>query len=351
MFVDQVTIHVKAGDGGNGCVSFRREAYVPRGGPDGGDGGRGGDILIQASTNLHTLLDQRYQQRYEAPRGAHGLGKRMSGRSGEERIIRVPRGTLVYQQEPRELLGDLTQEGQTLRVAQGGTGGRGNAHFATAIRQAPKFAEDGKPGEERWLILELKLMADVGIIGLPNAGKSTLLASVSAARPKIADYPFTTLTPHLGVVQWARLKSFVMADIPGLIEGAHEGKGLGLQFLRHVERTGILVHLVDVSSTAAGDPIKDLETVNQELFRYRPTLAEKAQVVVPSKVDASDAVEDRDRLSVLTRYCRKKKYPVYPISAATGKGIQALLRYLGKRVEATLAGSTGDASAQEIEAE
>ncbi|MBI4715060.1 MAG: GTPase ObgE [Nitrospirae bacterium] len=331
MFVDQVTIHVKAGGGGDGSVSFRREKYVPMGGPDGGDGGNGGNIVLQASSELHTLLDQKYPQRYEASRGAHGQGKQKHGRNGEDRIIRVPRGTLVYQLEPRELLGDLTGEGEILVAARGGRGGRGNSNFATPVRQAPKFAEEGKPGEERLLLLELKLMADVGIIGYPNAGKSTLLSMVSAARPKIADYPFTTLEPYLGVVRWAPYKSFVMADIPGLIEGAHEGKGLGHQFLRHIERTALLVHLVDVSVGGTGDPVKDLETVNQELAGHNPELAKKPQVVIPSKVDA---LEDRKGVQALTRYCRGKGIPVFPISSATGKGVTGLVRYLGKRLEA-----------------
>ena len=331
MFVDQVTIHVKAGDGGNGCVSFRREKYVPKGGPDGGDGGNGGDILIQASSDLHTLLDQKYRQRFAAPRGTHGRGKNMHGKTGESLTIRVPLGTMVYQEEPRLFLGDLTGEGQILPVARGGKGGHGNTHFATAILQAPKIAEEGTPGEEKGLLLELKLMADVGVIGLPNAGKSTLLSRVSAATPKIADYPFTTLVPSLGVVRYGDYRSYVVADIPGLIEGAHEGKGLGLRFLRHIERTSILVHLVDVSAMAVGDPVKDFTTVNQELVFYRPDLAEKPQVVAPSKIDA---LEDRSRLLALTRYCREKGYPCYPISAVTGQGVLSLIRFLGKRVEA-----------------
>ncbi|MBI5197302.1 MAG: GTPase ObgE [Nitrospirae bacterium] len=337
MFIDQVTISIKAGSGGNGCVSFRREKYVPRGGPDGGDGGDGGNILVQASTDLHTLLDQKYLQRYAAGRGEHGLGKKMYGRGGADCIIRVPVGTMVYQEEPRTLLGDLTQDGQTLRVASGGRGGRGNAHFATPVKQVPRFAEEGRPGEERTLVLELKLMADVGIIGLPNAGKSTLLSRISSARPKIADYPFTTLVPQLGVVRWGREKSFVIADIPGLIEGAHEGRGLGLQFLRHIERTSLLVHLVDVSDTAMGDPVKDFEIVNRELARYRPgmaglaDLAAKPQVVVPTKTDAATGKGEAGR--ALARYCRKKGYPVFPISAVTGKGVSSLIRFLGKNVE------------------
>jgi GTP-binding protein len=330
MFIDQVTLPIKAGDGGNGCVSFRREKYVPRGGPNGGDGGNGGDILIQASRDLHTLLDQKYRKRYAARRGEHGMGKNMHGKNGADCVIRVPVGTAVLDGESGALLADLTGEGEIFLAARGGRGGRGNAHFATPVRQVPRFAEEGKPGEERLIVLELKLMADVGIIGLPNAGKSTFLSRISEARPKIADYPFTTLVPNLGVVRWGRENSYVVADIPGLIEGAHEGKGLGFQFLRHVERTSVLVHLVDVSSPD-GDPVRDFEIVNRELAGYRSNLAEKPQVAVPSKIDAAE--EREGALQDFIRYCRRRKYPVYPISAVTGKGVQSLVRYLGERVE------------------
>lgn len=330
MFVDHAIIEVKAGDGGNGCVSFRREKFVPRGGPDGGDGGRGGHVIFCATSNLHTLLDQRYHQHYEAMRGGDGMRAKMHGRNGDDTIIPVPVGTMVYQSEPRVLLGDLIRDQQTLLVAQGGRGGRGNVHFATSVRQAPKHAEDGQAGDGLKLLLELKLIADVGVIGMPNVGKSTLLSCVSSARPKIGDYPFTTLAPNLGVIQWRRFKSFVMADIPGLIEGAHEGKGLGMQFLRHVERTGILIHLVDVSVANANEPVHDLERVNRELQFYQPDLSKKFQVVVPSKLDA---MEDRQRLERLTDYCREKGVPIYPISAVTGEGVSALIRFLGETIE------------------
>ena len=249
-FVDYVKIHVKAGDGGRGCVSFRREKYVPRGGPDGGDGGRGGHIIFRATDALNTLLDQTYHREYRAQRGQHGMGKKMHGKNGEDLIIPVPVGTILKDAETKDILIDLDRKGLQVVIAKGGRGGLGNSHFATSTRQAPRYAQPGEEGEEKWLILELKLLADVGLIGLPNAGKSTLLSVISSARPKIADYPFTTLTPVLGVVKLEDYRSFVVADIPGLIEGAHRGVGLGFQFLRHVERTSILLHLVDISETA-----------------------------------------------------------------------------------------------------
>ncbi|MBI5756827.1 MAG: GTPase ObgE [Nitrospirae bacterium] len=330
MFIDRIKIFVQAGDGGNGCVSFRREKYVPRGGPNGGNGGKGGDIIIMASSDLWTLIDQKYHQHYIAKRGGHGEGKDKYGRGGEDVIVKVPVGTMVFNFETKELIADLIREGEKVVVARGGRGGLGNAAFATPVNRAPKNAQPGEKGVSRWLLLELKLLADVGVIGLPNAGKSTLLSSVTAARPKIADYPFTTLSPNLGVVSYGRYKSFVMADIPGLIEGAHEGKGLGFQFLRHVERTSILLHLVDMSDGATVAPVDAFETVNKELSLYSPDLAGKSQVVAGTK---ADALTEDDKLQEFSGYCRKKRIKFFSISAVTGAGVQEVIKYLGKEVE------------------
>src|SRR6478736_3953076 len=275
MFVDQVRIFVKAGSGGNGISSFRREKYVPFGGPDGGDGGNGGNIVLIASLQLTTLLDLRYQQHYMAKAGGHGEGSNRHGKTAADVIIRVPVGTLVLDDESGDQTCDLTEEGQSAVVAAGGRGGRGNSHFATSTNRVPTRFEQGTPGEERWLRLELKLLADVGLVGFPNAGKSTLIAALSAARPKIADYPFTTLTPNLGVVSWAETRSFVVADIPGLIEGAHEGKGLGFQFLRHIERTSFILHLVDIAEWTADDPVASFDVMRKELAAYNPSLKQK----------------------------------------------------------------------------
>lgn len=330
MFIDRIKIFVHAGDGGNGCVSFRREAYVPRGGPNGGHGGKGGDVVIETSSNLYTLLDQKYHQHYIAKRGAHGKGKDMRGRDGADVIVKVPVGTMVCDFETNELISDLTKDGEQVIVASGGRGGLGNAAFATSVNRTPRYAQPGEKGQERWLLLELKLLADVGVIGLPNAGKSTLLSAVSAARPKIADYPFTTLNPNLGVAGYGREKSLVMADIPGLIEGAHEGKGLGFQFLRHVERTSVLLHLVDISDGAVLPPVEALETINRELSLYETDLSDKVQVVAGTK---TDAMTSDDRLRELSAYCKKKKYKFFSISAATGAGVKEVMNYLGKAVE------------------
>jgi len=330
MFIDRIKIFAQAGDGGNGCVSFRREKYVPRGGPNGGNGGKGGDIIIIASSDLNTLIDQKYHRHYIADRGAHGEGKDMYGRGGEDVFIKVPLGTIVYDFESNTLLADLIQEGDRVVVARGGRGGLGNAAFATSVNRAPKFAQPGEKGERRWVLLELKLLADVGIIGLPNAGKSTFISCVSAARPKIADYPFTTTSPNLGVLSYGRYKSFVMADIPGLIEGAHEGKGLGFQFLRHVERTTVLLHLVDVSDSATIPPVDAFEMVNKELSLYGPGLMEKKQIVAGTKIDA---MTDDKKLKTFSHHCRNKKFKFFPISAVTGKGVKELIRYLSKEVE------------------
>jgi GTP-binding protein len=324
-FVDYTKIYVKAGDGGRGCVAFRREKYVPRGGPSGGDGGRGGHIIFRASRELNTLLDLRYQREYRAKRGQHGMGKKMHGKDGEDRIIPVPVGTVIKDADTEEVLADLDSEGVETIIAKGGRGGQGNAHFATPTRQAPKFAQPGEEGEEKNLIIELKLLADVGLIGLPNAGKSTLISVISSARPKIADYPFTTLTPNLGVVKLKDLRSFVVADIPGLIEGAHKGAGLGFQFLRHVERTSMLLHLVDASDMPETDPVEDLKKINKELELYSSKLLSKKQAVVGTKTDI--AIEKK-RLRKLSKYCKSKNIEFFPVSAVTGKGIKGLLLYL-----------------------
>ena len=329
-FIDQVKIYVKAGDGGRGCVSFRREKYVPRGGPNGGDGGRGGHIIFRAAGNINTLLDIKYQQQYRAERGQHGMGKDMHGRYGKDLVIPVPLGTLIKDAESSETLDDLTVEGQQFTVVKGGRGGLGNAHFKSSTRQAPKFAQPGEPGEERTLFLELKLLADVGLLGLPNAGKSTLISALSSAKPKIADYPFTTLTPMLGVVKYSGFKSFVIADIPGLIEGAHKGTGLGFQFLRHIERTSVLLHLVDISEMSEGDPITNLEKINRELELYSPELTKKPLAIAGTKLDIKG---EGKRLDSLEHYCKDKHYDFFPICAVTGEGLKELVLYLGKKVE------------------
>ncbi len=324
---DEAKIYVKGGDGGNGAVAFRREKFVPRGGPAGGNGGKGGDVYLVVDPHLNTLLPFRKRIHFKAERGEHGKGKNQHGRSGRDLYIPVPPGTLVYDAETGELLADLTEPGQKVLVARGGRGGRGNAAFKSSVRQAPRIAEKGEPGEERWLRLELKLMADVGIVGVPNAGKSTLLARVSNARPKIADYPFTTLQPNLGLVEVDN-RDFVMADIPGLIEGAHEGAGLGHQFLRHVERCRVLIHLLNGDSP---DPIGDFEAINQELALFNPTLAEKPQLVVYNKIDLPHArqrwPEVREALKA-----RGVEEPL-AISAVTGEGVQEMLRRVVRMLE------------------
>lgn len=329
-FVDFVKVHVKAGDGGNGCVSFRREKYVPKGGPSGGDGGRGGHIIFRATKELNTLLDLRYQREYKAERGQHGMGKNMHGKDGKDRIIPVPVGTLIKDADTEEVYADLNKEGMDAVIAKGGRGGLGNAHFATPTRQTPRFAQPGEKGEEKNLIIELKLLADVGLIGLPNAGKSTLISVISSAKPKIADYPFTTLMPNLGVVKVEDYRSFVVADIPGLIEGAHRGAGLGFQFLRHVERTTILLHLVDVSDILESDPVDDLKKINKELELYSPELKKKPQAVAGTKIDIASS---KKRLDKLSKYCKSKGMDFFPISAATGKGVKNLISYLADKVE------------------
>lgn len=328
-FVDYAKIYVKAGDGGRGCISFRREKYVPKGGPDGGDGGKGGDIIMKASGELHTLLDHKYQKTYKAKRGQHGKGSNMKGKDGEDLIIKVPVGTVIKDAETEKILADLDEEGKEFIVAKGGIGGLGNAHFATPTNQTPRFAQPGKPGEEKWIILELKLIADVGLIGLPNAGKSTLISVISSARPKIAAYPFTTLTPVLGVIKYREHKSFVVADIPGLIENAHKGAGLGHQFLKHVERTSLLLHLVDVSDYLQSDAIQDFEKIQNELTLYNPELTKKPLAVVGTKIDLAF---EGTRLRKLKNYCQEKGIDFFPISAVKKEGLDILIEYLAKRV-------------------
>ncbi len=329
MFVDQVRIFVQAGRGGDGVCSFRREKYVPRGGPDGGDGGDGGHVVVTATRQLTTLLDLRYRQHYLAKPGRPGEGSNCHGRSAPDVIIRVPIGTMIYDDPTGELLADLTEEGQSHTVARGGRGGRGNSHFATPTNRVPTHFEPGTPGEERWLRLELKLLADVGLVGLPNAGKSTFIAAISAAHPKIADYPFTTLTPNLGVVSWREDRSFVVADIPGLIEGAHEGKGLGIQFLRHIERTSFLLHLVDISEWASEDPVVSFETLRRELAAYDPGLAARPCAVVGTKLDITG---DGRRLEALQSYCRRLRLKCFAISSVTREGLDTLMTYVGQQV-------------------
>lgn len=325
VFFDEAKIYVRGGDGGNGCVSFRREKFVPFGGPNGGNGGKGGDVYLVASAHLNTLIQFQRKIHFKAERGEHGRGKDQFGKSGADLFIEVPTGTVVFDAETGELIADLTEDGQKALVARGGRGGRGNASFATPTNQAPRIAEKGEPGEERWLRLELRLIADVGIVGAPNAGKSTLLAAVSAARPKIADYPFTTLIPNLGVVEVDGV-TFVMADIPGLIEGAHQGAGLGDKFLRHIRRTRVLVHLLD---GAAPDPLADFAAINRELERFSPDLTQKPQIVALNKMDLPDV---RGKWPRVAQALKRQGHEALAISAATGEGVQALLR----RVAATL---------------
>jgi len=332
MFVDEAKISVKAGDGGNGCVAFRREKYVPRGGPSGGDGGRGGSVYLEANPNDNTLLRYRYNREFKADRGRHGEGSNCSGVSGDDTVLKVPVGTLVFDSTGNVLLADLKRPGQRLLVAQGGRGGRGNQHFAKPWHQAPREKEEGEAGEERNLRLELKLLADVGLVGFPNAGKSTLISVISAARPKIANYPFTTLEPNLGVVNadggtgghGTELgRTFVVADLPGLIEGASQGAGLGIRFLRHVERTRLLVHLIDTSDMAEMDPVKAFEIIEGELGAFSEKLLEKPMIVAATKLDATT---DRTKLEELREFCKKKGLEFHAISAAAGEGVKELVR-------------------------
>ena len=319
--MDTAKIQVKAGNGGNGCISFRREKFVPRGGPDGGDGGHGGNIVLVATLGMSTLIDLRHNPRQVADNGGHGTGKQRHGADGGDRIIKVPAGTIVRDQDTLEMLADLTESDQTVVVARGGIGGKGNAHFKSSTFQAPRVAEKGEPGEEREISLEVKLIADVGLVGYPNAGKSTLLARTSAATPKIAPYPFTTLRPNLGVVRIDREQNFILADIPGLIEGAHKGAGLGHQFLRHIERTKMLIHVIDLSATDGRDPIEDYEQLNQELGHYNPLLTKLPQIIAVNKIDMPEAQANLTRVQ---EYFDKRK--IFPISAVTGEGVNALMQ-------------------------
>ena len=329
-FVDQVRIEVKAGDGGRGCVSFLREKFIPRGGPDGGDGGDGGSVYFIVDNALSTLLDYRYLHHCKAKNGAPGLGKTKHGKNGEDLELRVPQGTLVYDDETNELLADLTEIGVPLQFLPAGKGGRGNARFATSTNRAPRHAQPGIAGEVKSLRLELKLLADVGLVGLPNAGKSTLISSLSAAKPKIADYPFTTLVPNLGVVPYGGFKTMVMADIPGLIAGASDGQGLGTRFLRHVERTDLFLHLVDSSCMQEGDPLDNFEMINNELKRYDESLTGKPQLVVLTKVDVPEV---REKSLELTEHFESLGYLVFTVSAVTGEGLKELVTGVGNELD------------------
>ncbi len=330
MFVDEVKIYVKAGNGGNGCLAFRREKFVPRGGPSGGDGGNGGSIILESSEDENTLLRYRFNREFRAQRGWHGEGSNRHGANGVDLKLLVPVGTLVFDDESGEILFDFTAAGQSFMVARGGRGGRGNARFATSTHRAPREHENGHPGEEQHLRLELKLMADVGLVGFPNVGKSTLISRLSAARPKIADYPFTTLEPCLGVVDGDPFPSFVIADIPGLIEGAHQGHGLGTRFLRHIERTRLVAHLVDLADISTRDPVDDFRVVMGELAAFSPELARREQIVVGSR---KDAMSDRSRLEKLRAFCEGQGLVFFAISSQTGEGVEELRRAMAKTVE------------------
>ncbi|HET8783290.1 MAG TPA: GTPase ObgE [Pyrinomonadaceae bacterium] len=330
MFIDRAKIHVQGGDGGNGVTAFRREKFVPRGGPSGGDGGRGGDVILVADGSLNTLLHLRYNPQHTAQRGAHGEGSNRSGREGEDLVVRVPVGTQIFDATTGELLHDLNHDADRWLAARGGRGGFGNAHFTSSTNRAPRYHQSGSRGEERELQLELKLLADVGLVGFPNAGKSTFISTVSAARPKIADYPFTTLEPHLGVVDLGDFRTFVIADIPGLIEGAHTGAGLGDRFLRHIERTKLLLHLVDVSSVSGREAVSDYETVNRELASYNQDLATRPQFVVATKIDALDEPE---RLESLKQSALNDEKPFFAISSATGEGVRELVNAIAAKLE------------------
>lgn len=331
MFVDQVKVYVKGGDGGNGMVAFRREKYVPKGGPAGGDGGKGASVVFEVDEGLRTLMDFRYQRHFKATRGEHGMSKSQHGRGAEDMIVKVPPGTVVTDEETGEVLADLTEHGQRAVIAKGGRGGRGNIRFATPANPAPQIAENGEPGQEKNVILELKVLADVGLVGFPSVGKSTLLSVVSSAKPKIAEYHFTTIVPNLGVVETEDSRSFVMADLPGLIEGAHQGVGLGHQFLRHIERTRVIVHVIDMSGMEGRDPYEDYVTINQELNEYNLRLAERPQIIVANKMDMPEAEEN---LKIFKQKL-KDSYPIFPISAVTRQGLRDLLFAVADQLENT----------------
>ena len=329
MFIDRVKIKIKAGDGGNGVTAFRREKFVPRGGPSGGDGGKGGDVWLEATEGLNTLLHLRYNPEHKAERGHHGEGSNRFGKEGADITVKVPVGTEIFDTETKQLLFDFTEPGQSFLAAKGGRGGFGNAHFATSTNRAPRYHQEGGIGEEHELQLELKLIADVGLVGFPNAGKSTLISVISAAKPKIADYPFTTLEPNLGVVDLGEYKTFVVADIPGLIEGASEGAGLGDRFLRHVERTKLILHLVDVSSISGRNSVEDYEIINRELANYNQDLATRPQIVVATKIDALDEPE---RLESLRARAKQDGKDFYEISAVTNQGTKELVAAVAKKL-------------------
>jgi GTP-binding protein len=344
VFIDRVKIRIRGGHGGNGVMAFRREKFVPRGGPSGGDGGRGGDVWLEADSSLNTLLHLRFNPEHTAERGRHGEGSNRSGREGEDILVRVPLGTQVFDGETGEFYCDLSEDGQRWLAARGGRGGFGNSHFASSTNRAPRYHQEGSPGEERELQLELKLLADVGLVGFPNAGKSTLISTISAAKPKIADYPFTTLEPHLGVVDLGDYRTLVVADIPGLIEGAHEGAGLGDRFLRHVERTKLLLHLVDVSSISGRDPVDDYETINRELAAYDEQLAERPQIVVATKLDALDEAE---RLERLRERVKDDGRQFFEISSVTNRGVKELVHAVARELDEINATGGGDVQTRE----
>lgn len=331
MFVDQVKVYVKGGDGGNGMVAYRREKYVPKGGPAGGDGGNGANVVFEVEEGLRTLMDFRYKRHFKAPRGEHGMSKNMHGKNSPDMVIKVPPGTVVIDDDTKEVIADLVEHGQRAVIAKGGRGGRGNSRFATPANPAPEIAENGEPGQERYIVMELKLLADVGLVGFPSVGKSTLLSVVSAAKPKIAEYHFTTIAPNLGVVETEDNRSFVMADLPGLIEGASLGVGLGHQFLRHIERTRVIVHVIDMSGLEGRDPYEDYLAINKELKEYNLRLTERPQIIVASKMDIPEAAENlvkfKDQL--------QEDYPIYPISAVTREGIRELLFAIADKLEKT----------------
>ncbi|PAE23995.1 GTPase ObgE [Bacillus sp. 7894-2] len=331
MFVDQVKVYVKGGDGGNGMVAFRREKYVPNGGPAGGDGGKGANVIFEVNEGLRTLMDFRYQRHFKAPRGEHGMSKNQHGRNSKDMIVKVPPGTVVTDAESGEVIADLTEHGQRAVIAKGGRGGRGNTRFATPANPAPELSEHGEPGQERDVVLELKLLADVGLVGFPSVGKSTLLSVVSSARPKIAEYHFTTIAPNLGMVETEDGRSFVMADLPGLIEGAHSGVGLGHQFLRHIERTRVIVHVIDMAAVEGRDPFEDYLTINKELKEYNLRLTERPQIIVANKMDMPDAEENLKKFKEQL----DEDYPIFPISAITRQGLRDLLFTVADKVEET----------------
>jgi GTP-binding protein len=343
MFLDEAKIVVKAGDGGCGCLAFRREKFVPRGGPSGGDGGRGGHIYLESSLRHNTLIQFRYNRIFKAQRGRHGEGSNRHGKDGEDTVIQVPVGTVIHDEETQELVHDFVESNQRLLICRGGRGGRGNAQFATSTNRAPRRFEYGFPGEERHLRMELKLLADVGLVGFPNVGKSTLISRISSARPKIGDYPFTTLEPNLGVVELEDYQSFIVADIPGLIEGAHLGHGLGVQFLKHIERTRVLVHLIDLSESHDGDPVKDYETVLEELRQFNPTILSKPTLLVGSKLDA---LEKCEKLAILKKLAGEKGLELQAVSSATGHGIREL-----KYKIAEMLGRTGSGESSAVKSE